>query len=124
QGVARAALRGSQAVARAAPVPPAGLAQREHGGPAGRGRAEPEAVARRHGVGAPPWPRGEPPRPSPDSQGLCARAQVAAQLALSVAAGAADRAGTAPAASLLYRLAGVAVAIDRILQHAGLLWAP
>src|SRR5919202_5775865 len=60
QGVARAPVRGGQAVARAAPVPPARAGQREYGRAADRGRAEPQALAGRDRLGAPPWPEREP----------------------------------------------------------------
>src|SRR5262249_28647059 len=61
RGLGRAALRRGEAVARAGAVPPPGHRQGEHGGGAGRGGAEPEAVALGDRLGTPAWPAGQPP---------------------------------------------------------------
>lgn len=60
QGLAGAALRRGQAVARPAPVPAARAAAGEHGGAAHRGGPEPQALVERDRLGVPSWPHGEP----------------------------------------------------------------
>src|SRR5262249_33977433 len=63
QGLDRAALRRGEGLARPAPVPAAGIGQREHRRVAGRHRPEPQAVLGRDRVGAAPRPVREPRGP-------------------------------------------------------------
>ena len=70
-GLDRAPVRGGQAVARPAPVPPPRPDEGEHREPADGGGAEPQALARGHRLGAAPRPCGAltPPARAPRTAG-------------------------------------------------------